>query len=447
MHDKIKSTCCLLISAVGWMIFVSGIIYAALTPADNEFSGLVKFGWLMQFSIVALSIHFINCLLSIVFLIQTKIHKKLFMPGLVSSAVFIVLGTLVYLFATFESTVPDSPPRELDVRWKVYTKDYHPPDREISLKHPFFSADFFTSSADPKVLYASVLCTSGEYANIYCLDLADGKPRLTCEGHRGSTQSLSFSFDGRRAVSGGKNGEIIWWDLEKGVEIGRRKGHTDYVRSVAYSPVGNQALSGGDSGEILLWDLNTMQIMKTFEGHTSGIRFHSLVWGRDGEIFLSGSWDGSIRLWDIETGEELVHLQAGYGRVMSIDLSPDGKFALSSYLNGPNQPVIYWDLETRQEVNRFGVPGNPWHADRQLHVESVAFAPDGKTALFGLAFGTVIWWDLNEWKPISMNRLFEKELVYVHFSEDNQDCCAIGCDESTLYDNAKIRCWRLRKPD
>lgn len=239
------------------------------------------------------------------------------------------------------------------------------------------------------------------------------------------------------------------WDLASGKLLGHTElkdypMRKDYlIRSVAYSPTDNKAISGGDDGEILLWDLEKMQVLKRFVGHSSGIRRNCLVWSQDGKTFLSGSWDGSIRLWDVHTGKEVAHLQAGYGRIMSLALSPDGKYALSSYLSGPKQPVIFWDLQNQREINRFGIPGNPWFTNQQLHVASVAFSPDGETAIFGFVFGTVIWWDLNEWRQIATNRLHEEELSFVAFSADGKSSISVGWDTTEARRNVKVKFWQL----
>jgi WD40 repeat protein len=313
-----------------------------------------------------------------------------------------------------------------DTRWQQYTTSRESPSREITLLGQNLACpNIAVSSDNQKVLYGN--CGS----RFYLTDMDSGDRLLRLKGHPEPTQCLSFSPDGIRAVSGGADGTVRLWDLAGGRQIGLAEGHHDYIRSVAYSPVEEKALSGCDLGEILLWDLEKMQVMKQFAGHSSGIRHGCLAWAQDGKTFLSGSWDGSIRLWDIQTGEEITHINAGYGRVMSLALSPDGEHALSSYLNGPNQPIIFWDLENQREINRFGVPGNPWYADRQLHVASVAFALDGETALFGLVFGTVIWWDLSEWRQIAMNRLHEDELVFVAYSADGESCISVGSDSIT----------------
>jgi WD40 repeat protein len=308
----------------------------------------------------------------------------------------------------------------------------------------------------------------GNYSSsFHLIDLNSADILKTLESHleSESLQCAAFSANGKRAISGGGSTKVLsfwarlrgklseedwilsYWDLVSGKQIGYAEGQDDFIISAAYSPVDNKAISGGIKGDILLWDLEKMKVLKTFVGHSSGMRRNCLVWSQDGNTFLSGNWDGSIRLWSVETGKEVAHLQAGYGRVMSLALSPDGKYALSSYLSGPDQPVIFWNLENQQEINRFGVPGNPRYADQWLHVVSVAFSPDGKTALFGLVFGTVIWWDLNEWRQIAMNRLHEDELTFVACSADGKSSISVGWDTDTSTENAKVKFWKLPDQD
>ena len=347
-----------------------------------------------------------------------------------------------------------------DTRWQKYTRIRQKPYREINLPHVHYDSHFTLSPDRQKALYGRYL-TIQIIQYIYLIDMNSGDILKTLETpkKRRSVQCTAFSSDGKRAVSGGGivhdteqariEGTLSYWDLASGKLLAHTE-HKDYpmrkdylIRSVAYSPIDNKAISGGSDGDIMLWDLEKMQALKTFVGHSSGIRSNCLVWSKDGKTFVSGSWDGSIRQWDVQTGKEVAHLQAGYGRVMSLALSPDGTYALSSYLNGPNQPVIIWDLEGQREVNRFGIPGNPRDANQRLHVASVAFSPDGKTALFGVVFGTVIWWDLNEWRQIAMNRLHEVELTFVAFSTDGKSSISVGWDTTKARRDVKVKFWKL----
>jgi WD40 repeat protein len=234
------------------------------------------------------------------------------------------------------------------------------------------------------------------------------------------------------------------WDLLSGEQLGCVKAYAEYAQRVAYSPVEEKALTGGRHGEILLLDMEKMEVIRRFKGHASNIRA-SLAWAQDGKTFLSGSWDGSVRLWNVQTGEEIAHLQPGYGRVLSLALSHDGKYALSSYLSSPDRPVILWDLESQHEINRFGIPGHRRYGEF-VHMESVAFSPDAKTALFGFVFGTVIWWDLDKWEFIAMNHLHQKRLGFVAFSADGKTSISVGTDTKTN-GNIKVKFWKLPSQD
>jgi WD40 repeat protein len=362
----------------------------------------------------------------------------------------LLLGLLSSCFGT-PSTEPSE--AQKDIRWKKWAQKTQEPSKEIALEdHTIVGPSLrFTVSEDrQKAMYVSYGCEPDYSATIEVISLVTGEHLAS---HPWSGAGFAFSPDGTKALvcgpddpfdtkkelQGNRENSVRLWDLPSGKELGLVKVRTRMFRDVAWSPTGKLAIVGGDSGTILLLNVEKMEVLKKFVGHTSGIR--CLVWSRDGKTFLSGSWDSTVRLWDVQTGKEVANLLAPYGRVMSIALSPNGKYALSSYVNGPNQPIIFWDVETQKEINRFGIPHDYVAGDQLLHAESVVFSPDGKTALFGLVFGTVIWWDLNEWKQIAYNRLYADQLSFVTFSQNGGSCIAVGCDEDAKY--AVVRMWQL----
>lgn len=433
---------CLVISLIGWGVVVCGWLAQLRDYDAGSFEIMIRMGVVMLFAIGATGVHLISFVGGLVHLMRVALKKtmcnRLCVLGFALSVLYLIpVGAIAgFMFAVSDDEGPSR--YGSDTRWKQYAETRESPSKEIELQHPRPLFMRFTVSRDrARALYWSVMSSP-----IHLIDLDSGKELLTLEGR--STQCVAFSPDGKKAVSGGGDGVVRVWDMISGEQLADMKGHSRHIRSVAYSRVEEKVLSGGDgdSEDILLWDLEKRQVIRRFVGHRQ-IRFGCLAWAQDGRTFLSGGWDGSIRLWDVQTSQELCHVQPMYGRVMSLALSPRGTRALASYLSGPDQPVVYWDLETGQEIGRFGVPGNPWFADQQLHVSSVAFSADGKTALFGLVFGTVLWWDLDGWKQISMNRLHEEELVFVTFSADGKTCISVGTDADGPKDTPKVKFWKL----
>jgi WD40 repeat protein len=107
--------------------------------------------------------------------------------------------------------------------------------------------------------------------------------------HASSVLSVAFSFDNLRIVSGGSYDNIIKiWNasplkgnvVQTGQLIRTLDGHTDWVNSVAFSPDNLRIVSGGRDGYIKIWDALSGQLLNTLDDHTIGINsvaFSNLV--------------------------------------------------------------------------------------------------------------------------------------------------------------------------
>merc|ERR1711916_33197 len=93
------------------------------------------------------------------------------------------------------------------------------------------------------------------------------------KGHSSSVESVAWSADGRRVVSGSSDKTIRIWDVETGMEEKRLEGHSDHVSSVAWSADGRRVVSGSDDGTIRIWDVETGVEEKRLEGHSSSVDY------------------------------------------------------------------------------------------------------------------------------------------------------------------------------
>jgi WD40 repeat protein len=267
---------------------------------------------------------------------------------------------------------------------------------------------------------------SGNGKEVRFWDVATGQCVRTVELHADSWGSMAFSSDGRFALSGTFALVNLFtkeetplalqlWDVATGKCLRTFHGHAP----VAISPDGRFALCGRGEKEdgpepcvihlsrFLLWDLDTGQCLHTFEGDKYARGVNALTFSPDGRYILTGSGDNKLRLWDVATGKCLRIFEGHTDSVESVAFSPDGRFALS----GSNDKTHrLWDVATGQCVRIF--------EGHTSGVSPVAFSPDGRFALSGSSDKTLRLWDVATGQCL---RTFEGHAVSsVAFSPDGR---------------------------
>jgi WD40 repeat protein len=318
----------------------------------------------------------------------------------------------------------------------------------------------------------------------------------TLTGHKYSVESVAFSRDGRFALSGSNDKTMKLWDIEsakkaKTFEIATFTGHNDGVNSVAFSPDGKFAWSGSRSWNpdwndiknvitVKLWDVATGKEMRTFAVDTKSEEVKTLLdekthketktlavlleiindvaFSPDWQFALSSGcigtegwnentgkyiwketktgkyfwketktgkyqYDGdgsqpswrctgsSLKLWEVATGKELRSFSGHTASVDSVAFSPDGRTALSG---SSDKTVKLWDVATGKEIKTF--------SGHRSGVSSVAFSPDGRTALSGSGSGdsTLKLWDVATGQEIRTLAGHMSSIKSVTFSPDGR---------------------------
>ena len=248
------------------------------------------------------------------------------------------------------------------------------------------------------------------------------KEKQRLAGHSDVVWSAAFSPDGRLLVSGGKDRQLLLWDVASGVqvrsypkanqeirwvgfspdgdrlvsasgislrlwdavaakEIHRLGGHSGTVKCAAFFPEGRRLASGGEDKTIRIWDLQAGREIQRFARH--GAEVTCLTTFVDGDLLLSGSRDQTLRLWDLRSSQEIRTIQTGGGAVLGLALSRDGRLALSAHFD---TLLRLWDMETGQEIRRF-------FGHKQM-VSSVALVPGERRFVSAGPDQTVRLWDL-----------------------------------------------------
>ncbi|KIJ39234.1 hypothetical protein M422DRAFT_175550 [Sphaerobolus stellatus SS14] len=211
------------------------------------------------------------------------------------------------------------------------------------------------------------------------------------KSHTGGVNSVAFSPDGKKIVSGSYDTTLCIWNAEKHELIGQPlQGHTRLIQSVAFASDGKTMASGSDDRKVCIWDVEKQELIgQPLQGHTNLVR--SVAFSPDKKTIVSGSWDSTVRIWDVEKHKQIGEpLQGHTHYVLSVAFSPNGKMIVSgSY----DRTICIWDVE-KQELIGQPLQG---HVDK---VHSVAFSPDGKTIVSGSWDNTVRVWDVEKHKQI-----------------------------------------------
>ena len=125
--------------------------------------------------------------------------------------------------------------------------------------------------------------------------------------HGTAVEMRDVSIENCVAVSNVDNGEARGGAIALGSGDGSRMlelvngpGHIAEVNSVAWSPDGTKIVSGSSDSTLKIWDVNDVGAgaIATGTGHSNGVL--SVAWSPDGTKIVSGSEDSTLKVWDLD---------------------------------------------------------------------------------------------------------------------------------------------------
>ena len=158
----------------------------------------------------------------------------------------------------------------------------------------------------PQKNCAIVLCYDGtfsvwsmkDYSCIKVVKLSDYKLR-----------SIDYSNNRNEAAIGCGDGTIRIIELDNFNEVKILRGHMDEysVNTVKYHPDGKRLVSGSRDGHLIFWDLqDDFKVIEQIPAHSYAI--YSVVFNPAGNYFASGSMDKSIKIWSAQSNEMLLKI-------------------------------------------------------------------------------------------------------------------------------------------
>lgn len=181
----------------------------------------------------------------------------------------------------------------------------------------------------------------------------------------------------------------------------------------------------------------------------------------DGRLMIAGGWDGAIRLYDVHSGLCVSRLNGHSKPVCAVDLTPDGRFAVSVCRD---EIVRFWDLTRSRFADPaagrilYASPEPRWpdrnESPRSVHI-AVRLSNDGRLALYTDPKGVFRVWDVRTGKITILDQATPNGLVEV--SADGRWALSVRSlwslrsghdreDAVRLWDLANGRCERELRP-
>lgn len=276
----------------------------------------------------------------------------------------------------------------------------------------------------------NLIAAGGEDGLIRGWNLSSGRRVFTLALNAGS---LAFSPDGKQLAIGEQNGDLVIWPVNQ--ETGQRAGkgftianrHFGAIQSVVYTPDGKRLITGGNDCAIKVLQVGSW---------TTALRIPPLTLQEaQATGYLSVSPDGSLlagypstqrlnafHFFDLQTGENLLGLPLGPEQLFRITAwSPKDPNLIAS----TGEKTILWQLPNATQL--FSVDGQG---------ESLAFSTDGALLAIGMVNGTVRILSVPEGKVLADLAGHRGDVVKLAFMPDSHYLVSASSDGT-------VRVWGL----
>ncbi|CRG92126.1 putative WD repeat-containing protein C227,12 [Talaromyces islandicus] len=194
------------------------------------------------------------------------------------------------------------------------------------------------------------LATGDWTGGVKLLSVPNLEEKLSVKGHTDRVSGISWfpgatlpdsnvSESSLNLASGGGEGNINFWSLDKKQPLSTLSGHSERVCRVEFHPSGQYLASASYDTTWRLWDVETTTELLLQEGHSREV--YAVSFNSDGSLLASGGLDSQGRIWDLRTGRTVMVLQGHIREIYGVDWGVDGYRVLTSSGDGW---VKCWDL-------------------------------------------------------------------------------------------------------
>jgi WD40 repeat protein/serine/threonine protein kinase len=151
------------------------------------------------------------------------------------------------------------------------------------------------------------LATAGRDRTAKVWDARDGALHVSLP-HPADVRAVAFSAAGDLLATSAGDRRIRIWQAEQGRQLGAMEGHLDLPDDVEFSPDGGQVYSASRDGTARVWRSATSGLLHILR---AGEPLFASTFSGDGRRVLTYSHTGKATVWDLATGARLLETGGG----------------------------------------------------------------------------------------------------------------------------------------
>ena len=234
---------------------------------------------------------------------------------------------------------------------------------------------------------------SGEFALVFDVKTGEKKCKIK---HRGYSQALAFSSDGKQLV----DGSCQLYDCEtgeKGKKLPRQifGGHS---QNLQFSPKENIVASANWNSGMIVYDLDNKEKIELELPNGKGKHFYKVEFSGNGKLIAGSTYPYStmgkaaspeVYVWDLKTKKLKNQIDLGSGNLQRIRFSANNEIL---YTKSHNQfGISAWDLSIKKQKGNAKGNSNP--------ISQMKFMADDETIVALSQQGAGIVYDLETGEP------------------------------------------------
>ncbi len=222
------------------------------------------------------------------------------------------------------------------------------------------------------------LALGGYGGKIFLWDLVQRVPTRVMDAHEQEVRALSFSPEGKLLVSASLDQTVRVWDVASGRQLRSIKSAAA-LNTIAFAGP-ERLVTGNRAGMLELFSVENGARQDTIQAHSDWIMEVAVA----KDVLVSVGADRTISLRNARDGLAIATLRTRAGRVLSVDVSPDGQMVATG---SEDRTVRLWSVQSHTELAKLD--------GHEAAVRSVRFAPDGRFVASGSDDGTIRLWSLS----------------------------------------------------